>query len=639
MSFKIKNIRISQIIIGAVIGLLIAFLFSGGEPTTPQSETASHKDEPTLWTCSMHPQIQKTEPGKCPICGMDLIPVENHGDMNEAPRQLSMSEAAKQLASIQTVAVKRQFVEKTIRLVGKVEYDETRLKYLTAWFPGRIDHLFVNFTGTSVKQGDHLADIYSPEIISDQESLLQAKQALNASGSSTNQAVNQNKQAMYERTRERLRLLGLMEMQIQEIEDRGAPSDHITFYSPIDGVVIHKNALEGDYIQTGTRIYSIADLTHVWVMMEAFESDLQWIRYGQDIVFTTVAYPGEIFHGRISFIAPFLDETTRTVQVRVNVENPQGKLKPEMFVNASLSAKASEAGQVVDSQMAGKWICYMHPEVVRDGPGNCDLCNMPLVPAESLGYASADTSEAPLLVPASAPLFTGKRAVVYVAVPNQDRPTFEGREVVLGPRMDNYYIVYSGLQEGEEVVVNGAFKIDSSLQIQAKPSMMAPPSIPDGTQEHSGHKSMSDNAAMELTHPQYEQFLAAYLKISDALASDNFESAQTSANELSDQMQTAEQPHLKMVAHNAAQADSLETFRAAFAPLSNAAIDLVKQHGAMNETIRQAFCPLALKNTGARWLQRSETIRNPYLGAAMPTCGEIQKEFSSTKKANDAHAH
>jgi Cu(I)/Ag(I) efflux system membrane fusion protein len=163
------------------------------------------------------------------------------------------------------------------------------------------------------------------------------------------------------------------------------------------------------------------------------------------------------------------------VKLRVNVANPDGKLKPEMFVRAVVRAKVAQGGRVMAKAMAGKWICPMHPDVVKDTMGSCDICGMDLVTTESLGYVKVDAPKvAPLVIPASAPLITGKRAVVYVQLPKTEAPTYEGREVVLGPRAGDYYLVKEGLAEGEIVVTNGNFKIDSALQIQAKPSMMSP---------------------------------------------------------------------------------------------------------------------------------------------------------------------
>jgi Cu(I)/Ag(I) efflux system membrane fusion protein len=242
------------------------------------------------------------------------------------------------------------------------------------------------------------------------------------------------------------------------------------------GTVIARNGQEGMYVETGTPIYTIADLSRMWVLLDAYESDLPWLKYGERVTFTTEAFPGETFEGRIAFIDPFVDPRTRTVNVRVNVENPDGKLKADMFVRATAHPKVAQGGRVMDPALAGKWISPMHPEIVKDGPGTCDVCGMALVPAEELGYVSveADAEAQPLVIPASAALVTGKRAVVYVEVPDTERPTYEGREVVLGPRAGDHYIVRAGVEEGDRVVTAGNFKIDSALQIQAKPSMMTP---------------------------------------------------------------------------------------------------------------------------------------------------------------------
>jgi Cu(I)/Ag(I) efflux system membrane fusion protein len=421
----------------------------------------------------MHPQIRQPKAGKCPICFMDLVPVSSAGgDIGE--RQISFSEAALKLMEIETAPVERKFVPAEIRMVGKIDYDETRVKDITAWVPGRIDRLYVDFTGITVSKGDHMVYLYSPQLLSAQAELLQALKAVeNAKAAS--ELIRTSTAATLDAVKEKLRLLGLTRGQIADIERTGKVVDHLTIYAPVGGVVIQKNATEQMYVETGTRIYTIADLSQLWVKLDSYESDMIWVRYGQEVEFEAEAYPGEVFKGRISFIDPVLDPKTRTVKLRVNVPNPDGKLKPEMFVRAVVRPKVAEAGRVMDAAMAGKWICPMHPDIVKDVSGTCDICEMDLVTTESLGYVKVDAAgRAPLVIPASAPLITGKRAVVYVRVPGAEKPTYEGREIVLGPRAGDYYIVNSGLAEGELVVTKGNFKIDSAMQIQAKPSMMSP---------------------------------------------------------------------------------------------------------------------------------------------------------------------
>lgn len=462
-----------------VLAFVAGFMVRGGRaPATPRQTPAPAVEIPdaTLWTCSMHPQIKLPKPGKCPICGMDLIPMNRGDDDSGGLRELSVSESAARLMEIETAPVERRFVTAEVRMVGKIAYDETRVSYITAWVPGRLDRLFVDYTGIAVKKGDHMVSLYSPELLGAQEELLQAIEATKSLERSDVAIVRDTAAATVEATREKLRLWGLTPEQIREIEQSGTVRDHMTIYAPSGGIVVHKNAREGMYVDTGTRIYTIADLSRVWVNLDAYESDLSWLRYGQKVAFTTESYPGERFTGTISFIHPVLDEATRTVKVRVNVSNEDGRLKPGMFVHAVAEADVATEGRIADAALAGKWIGPMHPEIMKDGPGTCDVCGMPLVRAESLGYVGTPlkAEDKPLVIPASAPLLTGKRAIVYVEVPGRKKPTFEGREIVLGPRAGDYYLVKRGLDAGERVVTDGAFKLDAELQIRAKPSMMTP---------------------------------------------------------------------------------------------------------------------------------------------------------------------
>lgn len=421
-----------RIVLAVGIGLLFGlWLGRGCAPRPRQMDAAKTSDihfaaQAEIWTCSMHPQIRQPKPGKCPICGMDLIPVAGGGNKTEThSRDIELSTAARKLAEVETAPVERRSVAVEIRLAGKVQMDETRVATITPRVAGRIDRLYANFVGMTVKTGDPLADLYSPELISAQQELLQA--AKMPSGASD---------SILSATRERLRLWGLTADQIAGIEREGQVRDHVTFASPIGGVVVEKDAREGQYVETGMRLFTVADLSQIWVLLDAYESDLALLRKGQEVKFEAEAYPGEPFPGTLAFIDPLVDPATRTVRVRVVVPNADGRLKPEMFVRAVVRATVAEEGTV-----------------------------------------------APLVIPATAPLVTGPRAVVYVAAPGKEG-IYAGREIVLGPRAGDFYIVREGLAEGEQVVVNGAFKIDSSLQIQGKPSMMAPEG---DTMEMKGH--------------------------------------------------------------------------------------------------------------------------------------------------------
>ena len=528
-------------VVGRVLIVLAAFgsgflLRAGCAPSAPPFENvkAGHEAAETRerkqewWTCAMHPEVRLPKPGLCPKCLMKLIPLRVSPEQAmTGMREFITSDEAKALMDIETATVERKFVTADIRMVGKVEYDETRLAYITAWVPGRLDRLYVDYTGVPVRKGDHMVKIYSPELIATQEELLQAIKAADELTDNTVDLVKEATVATVEAAQEKLRLWGLTKAQIDAIEKRGTPTDHLTIYAPAGGIVIHKNAQEGMYVKTGTRIYTLADLSRVWVKLDAYESDLMWVRYGQKVALTTVADPGETFTGTISFIAPTLNPKTRTVKVRVNAPNPNGRLKPGMFVKAVVHAQVALGGKVVDARLAGKWMCPMHPSVVKDTLGKCDICEMPLVRTESLGYVGADPAKTdkPLVVPVSAVLKTGSRAIVYREVPEKDKPTYEGREIVLGSRAGEYYIVRSGLEEGDRVVTRGNFKIDSALQIQAKPSMMSTEGgAASGGHPHSGHgqkgsKPKPDSiteARMELSQLSQHQ-LHAVLRAADGV--------------------------------------------------------------------------------------------------------------------------
>lgn len=651
-----KKSRGLGIIFAIIIAFALGYLLKPASPPPSGERALSQKTETEtetrtkMWTCSMHSQIKLPKPGKCPICLMDLVPVEQEEAGEEHPRRLTMSEAAKALAEIQTAPVVRKSVIKTVRMVGKVEYDETRLVHITAWVPGRIDRLYVDYTGISVRKGDHMVYLYSPELVSTQKELLEAIRTERKLKDTTVKGALERAISMREAVEERLRLWGFTAEQIEEVKQREKTADHMTILAPIGGVVIHKHGFEGMYVKTGTRIYTIADLSQLWVLLDAYESDMMWVRYGQEVEFTTVAYPGETFKGRIVFIDPFLNEKTRTVKLRVNVPNPDGRLKPGMFVRAKVRAKIAGSGKVIDPSLSDKWVCPMHPGVISEKPGKCSRCLMDLVTTESLGYVSVeDASEEPLVIPATAPLITGRRAVVYVEIPNTDKPTYEGREIKLGPRADNYYIVKSGIREGERVVVHGNFKIDSALQIQAKPSMMSPEgSTPVSAEPEAEDRLGADTAVgregfQKLVVPDefrkaLSPLLSKYLEIQGALATDGLIKAKAALKHIVHALESVDMKLLEGEAHmtwmkvsgiiesasnEAVGADSIEGTRRAFASLSDAIIGLIKAFGhAESGDLYEIYCSMAFDGKGASWIQVGDKIANPYYGTKMLKCGE-----------------
>ena len=489
---------LTELVVVFALGLVVN-QFWGRSDAAPAEAVAEHDHaaEPssTLWTCSMHPQIKKSKPGKCPICAMELIPLRAATGTSTSMRQLVVSPESRALMKIRVTPVQHRSVEAEVRMVGKVAYDETRLKHITAWVPGRLDRLFVDYTGVQVNEGDHMVYIYSEQLYSAQQELIESARAERERGDKPDDGFfAAGGIDLLESSREKLRLLGLTKEQIAEIETREKPSEHMMIYAPMGGIVIEKFKQEGDRVNTGERIYTVADLSKLWVLLDAYESDLIWLRYGQSVSFTTEAYPGEEFVGQIAFIDPVLNDQTRTIKIRVNIDNAEGKLKPDMFIRGVVTARVAAGGNVIDTNLAGKWVSPMHPEIVKDEPGKCDICGMPLVRAESLGYVATESTgtDLPLVIPVTAALVTGTRAIVYVENPVAKVPTFEGREIVLGPRAGDYYLIASGLKEGELVVSNGNFKIDSALQIVAKPSMMTPEGGGGGGHNHGGGANKKD---------------------------------------------------------------------------------------------------------------------------------------------------
>jgi len=396
-------------------------------PLPPLGEAAEQDGEAhTIWTCSMHPNIQLPEFGQCPICFMDLIEVALESGSLDSLRQIALSNEALKLAQVETTPVIRGYAATSVRMLGKVDYDETLVSSITAWINGRIDKLHVAYTGSRVRAGQPMAEIYSPELLAAQAELIEAVAAADKLNGSDNTVLKQTISRTESAARKKLQLLGLTEEQIRDVVAMKSPSDHITLTAPISGIVTMKEVNEGMYVKTGMPIYTIADLEKLWVILEAYESDLHAISLGQKVEFSAEAYPGRLFSGTIAYIDPVVNNKTRTVRVRMNIDNPGLLLKPGMFVRA----------------------------VARNGKDQAPEAQ-------------------PLLIPVSAPLITGKRAIVYVQFPDREG-VYEGREVILGPRHGNHYEVISGLQEGELIVSRGNFKIDSAVQIQGRPSMMNP---------------------------------------------------------------------------------------------------------------------------------------------------------------------
>lgn len=514
-----------------VIGVMLGRATSGATTNTAETAGAAAQAQ-EVWTCSMHPQVRMEGPGMCPICDMPLVPAASaSASAGEIP-SLHLGEHALAMASVETTPVRRSAVSKDVRAVGKIEYNESTLSTITARIDGYAERLFVNFTGVDIKAGDHLVEVYSPDLLVAQQELLIAQQASTASA-----AGGEKDMSLVDAARIKLRLYGLSDKQIDELIASRRLAERITLYSPIDGTVIEKNALENSAFKSGDALYRIANLDTVWVYLDIYEFDLAWLRYGQKVEITTEAYPGRVFEGMVTFVQPFVNEATRAVRVPVHVENPDHALKPGMFVSAVVKAALGADGLAAPTGVEGKYTCPMHPQVLQDEDGACPICEMPLeripfaetvaqedgAPAEPLkGYLCPMKCEgeklyeepgrcpvcnmrikyveieppAPppsgtlLVVPSSAVLDSGTRKIVYI---EKERGLFEPREIVTGPRTGDVVPILSGLQEGERVVTRGGFLIDSQFQITGHSSLF----YPGGLHASMGHEHGSSEMPAE----------------------------------------------------------------------------------------------------------------------------------------------
>lgn len=612
MQFSKRDYRIIGITLAT--GLLLGWVFfhspKSGIPAVQEIEEHDHSEE-TTWTCSMHPQIRMNEPGQCPICGMDLIPLTEYSadGLDIVPEAILMTEAAMKLADIQTITVQKSYPDKEIYMLGKVKPDERNIAELTARYGGRIEKLYVNFTGRDVQKGEKLATVYSPALITAQKELLEA------------QSYRQSSPEFYKAARNKLKLWDLTEEQINHIEQEGEAQLYFNVLSPISGTVTKRHVATGDYISEGSSLFQVIDLTHVWIMFEAYENDLPWIRPGDKVTFTVQSLPGNNYSGRIAFIDPVIDPRTRIAQVRVEVKNPGLLLKPEMFVNG-----------IISSSFAG--------------------------------------NSKSLIIPKTAVLWTGKRSVVYVKEPDQEQPVFKYKEIILGPSTGNSYVVLEGLHEGEDIAVNGVFRIDAAAQLAGKTSMMnsnsgaitlthknadtdfeivetayLPVTQEIRTKAFRTQESSKEQYAMETEiDPEFTKQITevynTYLLLKNAFVQSSSEAVVNAAEAVDRSLENADMTLLEGETHmnwmeqlgvlktnleQMIQNRDIETQREAFAAFSQVFYQCIHDYGLDGTTTYYQFCPMAFNNNGAFWLSEINEIRNPYFGDAMLTCGETKE--------------
>ena len=584
----------SSIYIGLVtlsIGLLLGWAFFGGAPDSTTNEHSHEHLETDSWTCSMHPQIRQPEPGQCPICGMDLIPVKDEPTGSTNPSEVKMSPTAMRLANIQTSVVIKKKPKREIRLNGKLKANESQVFSQSSHLAGRVEQLFVNFIGEKVSKGEVLAHIYSPDLAVAQEELFEAKK------------ISETQPHLYQAAREKLLNMKLTERQIDDIIQAGEIQENFPVLADVSGVVLSKHISLGDYIKKGQSIFEVSDLNTIWALFDIYENDLAWIQKGDSIALEVSSWPGETFSGRIDFIDPVIDPKTRVAKARVELNNEAGKLKPEMF-------------------------------------------------AVGMVYSLMDQQEQ-LIVPKSAVMWTGKRSIVYVKTSSTKNTGFSMREVLLGSSLGSSYIVKEGLQEGEEIATNGTFSIDAAAQLAGQPSMMNPQGetmsmmhhhgeVPHGDASDSKHSAKSDESHLEF-RSRFGGVIDEYLLLKDAFVEDNLEKSKSVAKTLSQSFDAVDMTVLHednqsewMSQHEAikealqeiATAETIQSGRQSFIRISGYFVKMIRTYGPMDKPLYIQYCPMANNNQGADWISGQMEIRNPYFGQSMLTCGEVKQKIN-----------
>lgn len=603
-----RNRKRALIYLGVlVLGVLLGWLFFGGsESSTSDKLTADHsaaEHKPgTVWTCSMHPQIRSDKPGSCPICGMTLIPLasEETTEDGSAKFTVKLSDAAMKIAEVTVSTVEMKAPYKEVYLPGKVMPDERKIAQLTARYPGRIEKLFINFTGQKVSKGQVLAKIYSPELVTAQRELFEAIKYKD---------VNPK---FYSATRQKLKLWSLTEAQIDKIETTGDIEFYFDVESPLTGTVTKREVALGDYVSEGKSLFEIVDLSHVWIMFDAYENDIPWIKMGDKIKFTIKSIPGKEFQGSVTFIDPVLDPMARVARVRAELHNPDDILKPEMLASGILKTML---------------------------PGSNDA----------------------LVVPKSAVLWTGKQAVVYVLTNNHNN-MFEYRVIQLGAEAGNYYVVKSGLQPGEQVASNGVFKIDAAAQLKGEKSMMNPEGgkvsmghshgsmggdtkPAEGGEKGSDKKASQNSMKMEMgVDDAFKQQLTdvykAHLIMQQGFIASKHPDVKKAVPAVEESLKKVDMSLVKGEMHDhwmnnltalndalrrIKTANNIETQRLAYADFNKNLYGAIKMFGITGVTIYYQFCPMFQEQKGAYWLSSTKEIKNPYYGPTMPTCGETKE--------------
>ena len=633
-------------------GILLIFLLGlaqrGGWIRTGTGATAgTQQSVEEIYTCPMHPQIRQNGPGRCPICGMEIVPAATAGGGGDE-LSLNIEPSQRRLANIQTAEVTERPVSTTIRTIGSIEIDESRQAIIAAYIDGRVERMFADYTGVVVSKDDHLAVLYSPELYSAQVEYLQAKQTLAASANSGLQSVRNAQTKLVQNSRGRLQELGMSDQQLTQLDASGDPQSRSTIYSPLNGTVIEKLAEEGKYISAGEPLYRIADLSTVWLMLQLYPEDASRIRFGQRVEAELTSLPGRILEGRVGFIEPRVDPRNRTVGIRVEFDNERGELRPGDYAQATITVPIGPKGEIYDAELAGKWISPMHPQIIADQPGDCPICGMALVPTSRHGYADQPVDQqSALTIPRSALLMAGEHSVVYVET---EPGRFEIRNVKIGALLTSEAVILEGLDAGEMVATAGNFLIDSQMQLAGKPSLIDPArAVPRFRNTPLKFSDIRITRLPDQSGQQLEEMYRAYFEIQRSLSADKLpdEASVSSVQRLSaelgrhDELTEDVREQLQQIADNIPDlhAQEIEAARVRFKSVSHAVVTLATMIRGADATqpFNHFFCPMVKQGEGD-WLQTEDQLSNPYWGSMMLRCGDLVRTIAPSATAADADA-
>ena len=409
---------------------LAVTLAAGALLTTPACRSSKERPAPTVeYFCPMHPQIVRDKPGDCPICGMKLEKRDKAGPTPAPAGQAAPTVSGRaaviipperrQLLGVRSETAREQEIRRDVTTVGRVTVDERRIHHQHAKFEGYVEHLHVNFTGQFVRRGEPLLSIYSPELVATQQEYLAAYRAQARLAESPIESVSRGGSDLLAATRQRLLLWDIREADIQRLEKTGEVRRALDLHAERGGYVVEKTAFHGMRVTPPDTLFKIADLSHLWVLADVFEGDLAAVRLGMPADVTAVHAPGRRWRGPVTWIAPTVDPQTRTIKVRVEVDNPGDVLKSDMFTDVVLHGDAHRA----------------------------------------------------LVIPESAVIDTGDKRVVFV---DRGEGVFEPRTVTVGGKTGDWIEVREGVTAGERVVTSASFLIDSESSMKAAIAALGP---------------------------------------------------------------------------------------------------------------------------------------------------------------------